>query len=1507
MANVVVEAQYVADTTRYVRSLRQASEETARFAREIPEAVQATDKLKASSIGLSAALGTVGAIIGAKAIGAIQKYAMQGIAAAKQYEQTVISIEGIFAGTGMSMEAAAEKTKSYLADLRDFAAKTPFELPQVLDAVKRLLSIGYAADDVKNRMLPAIGDIVAALGQPPSAVSAVVYAFGQMKSAGRVLSQDLMQIGNALPGFNAKMALASKLFQGDMFALTKAMESGALDSTKAIDAIIEAMTEFGGAQGAMARQSQTLVGVMSTFADTVNNALIDGLMPSLPVLSATLNEVMPEVQALATAFAQALGPALIDGADTIGRLAPVITEVLPPIIEMASQLTSLSDVLVAFAPALEFAANIVGIMADALNALPAPIYAAVASLLVMRALLKKFGMDAGMAATGVGAAMARIKAAVISTTETIRLSFMLAGTSLKAVSLSAKTLGASFVATMRSMGLAVKGFMASLGPVGWAIIAASAAFEIFGGKAAQAEALVQTLKATVDETTGAFGELTAAALANQLRLDLSLEDQAALAQMGISIEDMTRAIMDGGPAVEELNSKFDGLVGSANGVFDVFGGKRDLLIIAQRNFQGLSEAADQTRIILDAEAKSAAEAARITATSAQEVATLRRKNAAEERAQLAQRRADYLAMSATERTAATQAAIANGIKEAAERKLEAATTALKNAYAQTQKAVEKLNAFLSEQASMDAARAAVDDLSKSLKENGKTMSSHTEKGRANRAAVRDVIQSYVDWAMATEDPIKQQKRLQEAEDKLRKQLGKKQYEKLGVTQAFQEAKTETQKYAKEWEKAADDAKRAGNDVGYEFVRGIIEGLKANKNALEAAGAEAGSTVVDGARGPDGINSGSPSKKAIKLGKEFIDGLMLGLDQMGLLKGKGASLGSGLTAAVRDAIKSGGSVSDMLSGMLGGLPSLPTPLEMALGGPDKVEKWKKKHEKQLMELARMAAELDQAIAQIRSGQEAMASIGSMTARPMGMYKGAAIFGESDLSKAIGSKGNLDSAIRMFDELASATEQGYQSILALTKKGEKAKVQAQRAEAAAQIDGFRQEVAGYMLRRQQIEQELSNLEQSYSQQVSDINAHYDALDRAAADNLRAIEAKWDASIKVLEQQLQAATAAFDKENAVLQQLLQERDGFLKKIADGFRSYAMEISRDGGSFVDSITTRLQDVQKFSQNIRTLLARGLDPAIVRDFVEAGVAGAGTAAAELALASDEEIARINQAQTDLSAAILEFQTLASQQWYAAGIAQQQAIVAPLEAAKIQAEQQLLLANQFREQEIAAARAYQEQLRLEREAALKAAQETYLAERQRLEAEAKDINEKLDARADSILVYFLALKEVMQKKMLELGKQIIGKMIAGLEAREGELYAKAQRIANEIERIIKDALGIESPSQAMIGVGEMIAAGLALGMENGIGEVQAAARSLSNAGMQVDVGALSPSIVARELSGISYTGGPVAGLNPTEVNVSPGAVQISFPTGSMDALSAQEIQRIIDDAFMNLAREIRRT
>jgi hypothetical protein len=213
---------------------------------------------------------------------------------------------------------------------------------------------------------------------------------------------------------------------------------------------------------------------------------------------------------------------------------------------------------------------------------------------------------------------------------------------------------------------------------------------------------------------------------------------------------------------------------------------------------------------------------------------------------------------------------------------------------------------------------------------------------------------------------------------------------------------------------------------------------------------------------------------------------------------------------------------------------------------------------------------------------------------------------------------------------------------------------------------------------------------------------------------------------------------------------------------------------------------------------------------------------------------------------------------------------------------------------------------VDREAALLAAQETYLAEKKRLEAETDAINKELDARADAILVYFLALKAVMEQKMLDLGKKIIDKMVQGIVAKQGVLFAKAQELAAQFEKEIKERLGIDSPSKEMVTVGEMIAAGMALGMDNGIADVKEAARNLANAGTVVDVGALSPSALAQELSSVSYTGGPVPGLGG-EVTVQSGAVQINFPQGSMDNLTAEEIQRIVDDAMLRLAREIRRS
>src|SRR5574343_984929 len=123
----VVTAVYVADTSRYVAGVNRAVQAPQQFNNALPEAEKSTGRLAMAGAALGAGLATLGAIGFARASAAIKQYAMQGVQAAAQYEQTVISMEGIFQGSGMSMQAAVAKTQSYLAELRDFAARTPFE------------------------------------------------------------------------------------------------------------------------------------------------------------------------------------------------------------------------------------------------------------------------------------------------------------------------------------------------------------------------------------------------------------------------------------------------------------------------------------------------------------------------------------------------------------------------------------------------------------------------------------------------------------------------------------------------------------------------------------------------------------------------------------------------------------------------------------------------------------------------------------------------------------------------------------------------------------------------------------------------------------------------------------------------------------------------------------------------------------------------------------------------------------------------------------------------------------------------------------------------------------------------------------------------------------------------------------------------------------------------------------------------------------------------------------
>ena len=867
MATVAhVDARFTADTSAYVRSVRDAQRATENLARSMPQADQAVGNLKTSTIALGAALGTIGAQALARATGAVKQFAMQGIQAAKDYEQTVISIEGIFQGMGMSVQEATDKTKSYLADLRDFAAETPFELPQTLDAVKRLLSIGYAADDVKDNLLPAIGDIVSALGQPAASISAVVYAFGQMKSAGRVLGQDLMQIGNALPGFNAKVAIAEQLFSGDMQAMAKAMQQGSLDSETAIQAIIKAMQEFPGAAGAMERQSKTLAGVLSTFSDTVNNALIDGLIPSMPMLSEALMGVMPAVEAMATGFAQQLGPALIQGAELMQDIVPVASALIPPIFELVDIFTGMSEILAMLAGPIVMLADGLGSLIDLFNALPGPVRTAVAVLTTLWLLSRRYSDGWKNANAAVLTSFTRLRAGASLTGQHVAVSMISPRFAIEMLGVTAKKVAAGVVAAFRTMATAAKAFMASLGPIGWALTAAAVAFEVFSGKSAQAEQLIGELKTTVDETTGALTHLSAQMMGTQFRLDLSPEDRVALTEMGIGVDQWVDAIMQGGPAVDAMNAKIQAIVDSNSLLGVSYNTTGDLAVIAQRNFQGMADAAGMLAEEQAAAAEAAGQAEYIAAQ--QSMAANRARSAA-----IRQTTMDMVASG--ERTHAVTSGLAyahqdyadaavrsQGLVITAMQATEAATRALQTAF-------DELNGVINKSAAQDRMKASLDAMKESF-------DSADASASDNRQSIRQYMSDAMAFAETLGSPVEQLAVMEGALKKVEDQMKAGEMDPK-TTKLYKDMKGAVDAATDEvanMDTAVANAEAAGLDVTNAIAQGITAGMTEQEAAINAAGIAGGTAAADGFNSALGISS--PSTVAMEAGRMVGVGMVQGL-------------------------------------------------------------------------------------------------------------------------------------------------------------------------------------------------------------------------------------------------------------------------------------------------------------------------------------------------------------------------------------------------------------------------------------------------------------------------------------------------------------------------------------------------------------------------------------------------------------------------------------------------------
>lgn len=152
-------------------------------------------------------------------------------------------------------------------DLDAFAKKTPFKTSGVISAAQKMMAMGWDSENIIGD-LEVLGNAAAATGNLNQGLESIVRAMSQIKTKGRLSTEELNQLAEA--GIAAKAMLAEQLGYGTgdegIAKMTEDLEKGAIASDKAIAALMAGMQKYNGMMDSMA--NETVEGLWSQIQDT---------------------------------------------------------------------------------------------------------------------------------------------------------------------------------------------------------------------------------------------------------------------------------------------------------------------------------------------------------------------------------------------------------------------------------------------------------------------------------------------------------------------------------------------------------------------------------------------------------------------------------------------------------------------------------------------------------------------------------------------------------------------------------------------------------------------------------------------------------------------------------------------------------------------------------------------------------------------------------------------------------------------------------------------------------------------------------------------------------------------------------------------------------------------------------------------------------------------------------------------------------------------------------------
>lgn len=253
--------------------------------------------LVSSAVSRSMQLATAAASTAVIGIGTV------GIKTAAQLETANIAFT--------TMLGSATKASSFIADMKDFAAKTPFGFVDLTKASQSLISMGISTEKVLP-IMRTLGNVTSGMGTGSEGIKRATVALQQMNAAQKISAEDLNQLRDAgIPVYDLLTAATGKTTA----QIAEMREKGELGKTE-LDLLMKALETGAGLErfnGLMEEQAKSMAGLWATLKDTFAMGASDVMQPLVPLIKAALGgaiELTEDMVKPATALVQRFADSL---------------------------------------------------------------------------------------------------------------------------------------------------------------------------------------------------------------------------------------------------------------------------------------------------------------------------------------------------------------------------------------------------------------------------------------------------------------------------------------------------------------------------------------------------------------------------------------------------------------------------------------------------------------------------------------------------------------------------------------------------------------------------------------------------------------------------------------------------------------------------------------------------------------------------------------------------------------------------------------------------------------------------------------------------------------------------------------------------------------------------------------------------------------------------------------------------------------------------------------------